>query len=139
MARITVPPVTIRTTSDGPGHPHGVATGLGPSPELALSALKQGAQAQADEAASRYERATAPAPRPASAPGAPSAGRPTSAAAVEGVGRGPARALPGDSREWRFEVVGVSLMPGVIEGQQSGWLAYGTLISAGDHPGAAGY
>jgi hypothetical protein len=132
--------VTIRTTSDGPGHPHGIATGLGPSPGLALSALKQEAQAQAERAASRHERATAPVPRPTSAPEASSAGRRTSAAAVEGAGRGPALSpLPGDSREWRFEVVGVRLMPGVIEGEQSGWLAYGTLVSAGKHPGAAGY
>ena len=130
--------MTIRTTSDGPGHPHGIATGLGPSPGLALSALKQEAQAQAEKAASRHERATAPVPRPTSAPEASSAGRRTSAAAVEGVRRGPAPPLPGDS-EWRFEVVDVRLMPGVIEGEQSGWLAYGTLVSAGKHPGAAGY
>jgi hypothetical protein len=108
---ITVPEVTIRTTSNSEGHPHGIATGKGPSPELALSALRQAAHDQAEEAAWRY-----------------------------GSRLFPRIARPDhDSGEWRFEVVDVRLVPALMEGGESGWLAYGTLLSEGEQPRVVGH
>lgn len=40
--------MTIRTTSDGGGHPHGVVAGMGTSPFLALEDLRKRAQATAE-------------------------------------------------------------------------------------------
>jgi hypothetical protein len=36
--------------------------------------------------------------------------------------------------EWRFEVADVNLAPALMEGGESGWLAYGTLLSEGEQP-----
>jgi hypothetical protein len=49
MARANGPVVTIRTTSDGGGYPHGVVAGMGTSPFLALEDLKKRARAAADQ------------------------------------------------------------------------------------------
>lgn len=52
MARITVPPVTIRTTSDGAGHVHGIVAGTGLTVPEAFADLAGNARAQAGELAS---------------------------------------------------------------------------------------
>jgi hypothetical protein len=39
-----------------------------------------------------------------------------------------------DPQVWRFEVVDVRLAPALMEGGESGWLAYGTLLSEGEQP-----
>jgi hypothetical protein len=120
MPRVTVPAVTIRTTSDSKGHPHGIVTGMSLSPELALIELKQGAQTQAEKAARPYST-TDPPPRV----------HPPPTAKVPPMGtRVPTTPLP---KEWRFEVVDVRLAPAMIEGK-NGWLAYGTLLSEGEKP-----
>jgi hypothetical protein len=132
-ARITIPDVTIRTPSDGDGNPHGIATGIGLSPNLALTALQQAAQIRAEEEAARHEPDDfPPADARASRP-------PTGAELAAGGHRVAARPLPEDPLEWRFEVIDVRLVPGVLVGGTAGWVAYGTLISEGDFPGAAGY
>jgi hypothetical protein len=105
----------IRTTSDGAGHPHGIATGLGATPEVALSALQGQAQAQAEQAAASYDRATARHERPG-AQGEPGK-----------VVREPRGGLV---QELRFEVVHVRLAPALLAGGENGWLAYGTVVSA---------
>ena len=106
--------MAIRTTSDDAGPPEGIATGMGPSPELALSALQRAAQAAAGEAV----------------------------ASAEGqIPRGFAARVDQDLphvrhlRERRFEVVDVRLVPAPVHGGESGWLAYGTLVSARRMPG----
>jgi len=48
MARITVPALTVRTTSDGAGFSHGIAAGTAIDPPRALAALKHAAQGQAE-------------------------------------------------------------------------------------------
>jgi hypothetical protein len=55
MARITVPPVTIRTTSDGRGRPHLVIAGIAVNPSLALSVLQERAQSAAEDIAAGHE------------------------------------------------------------------------------------
>jgi hypothetical protein len=137
MPRITVPAVTIRTTSDGEGYPQGIATGMGQSPELALLALKQQAQTQAKTTAARrtrpgFHRSSASASPPLSTSEIPPGGRPAGARQVD-------PSLHDESLEWRFEVVDVHLAPLLMEGGERGWLAYGTLLSEGEQPGAAGY
>ena len=126
MPRVTVHAVTIRTTSDSSGHPHGIVTGLGLRPELALEELKQDAQTQAENAAKPHS--TPDAPRPASDSHVETAeerkrGRKVSTTRIK---------IPGP-KQWRFEVVDVRLVPAVIEGK-NGWLAYGTLLSEGKEP-----
>jgi hypothetical protein len=133
MARIALPPVRIRTTSDGDGHPHGVATGMGLSPDLALAALQQAAQIRAKAEAARHEPdelppADTPHPRPL-----------TSVELAAGGDRVAGRPVPDEPQEWRWEVVDVRLVPGAVDGGAPGWVAYGTLVSEGEHPGAPGY
>jgi hypothetical protein len=134
MPLITVPAVTIRTTNDSKGHPHGIATGTGLNPDLALAALQQAAQIRAAEEAARHEPPD----------GLPAAGPPASRS-LTGVGLAAgghpeaASPLPGDPQEWRFEVVDLRLVGGVLDRGAAGWVAYGTLISDGAHPATAGY
>jgi hypothetical protein len=47
MPQITVPDVTIRTTSDGAGHAHGLVVGTGELLDVAMQALQAEAQARA--------------------------------------------------------------------------------------------
>jgi hypothetical protein len=54
MARITIPAVTLRTTSDGTGYPLGVAAGTGPTAPLALAALSREAASMAEMAAGPF-------------------------------------------------------------------------------------
>jgi hypothetical protein len=54
MPNITIPDIVCRTTSDGAGHAHGLAVGAGTSLDEALSALRIGARAQAEEVAREY-------------------------------------------------------------------------------------
>jgi hypothetical protein len=100
--------VAIRTThGDGDGLVYDVVTGMGVTPELALAQLRSQAQETASETVRK-------------------------AAASAEATQGPANERTFDSRledqEWRFEVVDVRLTPGPIEGADSGWLAYGTLV-----------
>jgi hypothetical protein len=133
MPRITVPAVTIRTTSDGEGYPQGIATAMGQSPELALSALKEQAQTQAEKVATGRSR-------PGFHRSSASASPPLRASETSSGGRPEAALSPHDEpQEWRFEVVDVRLAPALMEGGERGWLAYGTLLSDGEQPGAAGY
>ena len=104
MTSTTDPAVAIRTTSDGAGPPEGIATGMGPSPELALSALQRAAQAAAREAVASAE-----------------------GQASQGFAGRIILGMPHALRKWQFEVVDVRLVPTAMEGGESGWLAYGTL------------
>jgi hypothetical protein len=129
MPLITVPAVTIRTTNDSKGHPQGIATGTGLNPDLALAALQQAAQSRAEEQAARYEPPD----------GLPAAGHPASRSLTgveSAAGDYPVAAGP---QEWRFEVIDLRLVGGVLDRGAAGWVAYGTLISDGEHPATAGY
>jgi hypothetical protein len=138
---ITVPAVTIRTTSDSQGHPQDVVTGMGRSPEQALSALRQEAQTRAEEVAAPHSPA-AFRPGSASVSRLPSASGMSSGRATSASGMSSGRAAPPDDAsfshdaqlEWRFEVADVHLAPAVMEDGESGWLAYGTLLSEGEQP-----
>ena len=110
---------------------------MGLSPERALSALKQEAQKQAQEVAAGHSPSASPPGRtPASSPPSPSGGRSRSASGrSSGHAEDPDFHLPRDDPQvWRFEVVDVRLAPALIEGGESGWLAYGTLLSEGEQP-----
>jgi len=54
MPNITIPECTLRTTSDGPGHVHGVVLGSGLTLDEALTALAARARARAEELAAEY-------------------------------------------------------------------------------------
>jgi hypothetical protein len=110
MARTTVPLVTIRTTSDGGGYPHGVVAGMGTSPFQALADLKKRAQAAAEQIV-------------AASADAGSVDR-------ELEPEEPEDDLPPVSLD--FEVVGVLLGSGLLEDGYPGWCAYGTLTTP-DH------
>jgi hypothetical protein len=105
MTRITAAPVTVRTTSDGAGHPCGVALGMGVTPWLALADLARRAQAMLDELAAQ---ASAVAPED---PGQADPGRDADASPAPVIG----------------EVVGVLFGAGNMESGLPGWCAYGTL------------
>jgi hypothetical protein len=107
--------VTIRTTSDGEGRPLDIVTGMGLNPELALSALKKEARTQVENVAAGY-RASIYHPVTASE---------DADWRLEDLGK---------PQEWRFEVVDVRLAPALVEGGESGWLAYGTLLSVRKQP-----
>jgi hypothetical protein len=134
MPLITVPTVTIRTTNDSKGHPQGIATGTGLNPDLAVAALQQAAQIRAEEEAARYEP-----PDGLPAAGPPASRSLTGAELAAADDRLAASPLPGDPQEWRFEVVDLRLVAGVLDRGAAGWVAYGTLISDGEHPATAGY
>jgi hypothetical protein len=124
MPPVTVPAVTIRTTSDSNWRALGIVTGMGLSPELALKELKQDSQTQAEKAAEPHSTPDAPARAPYHPP-------PTAKVPTKGTRRATTPAVV--PMEWRFEVVDVRLAPAVIEGK-NGWLAYGTLLSEGEKP-----
>ena len=89
---------------------------MGLNPELALMALKEQARTHiervaAGRRASIYHPVIAP----------------------EGSVDGLLEAL-GKPQEWRFEVVDVRLAPALVEGGESGWMAYGTLLSVRKQP-----
>jgi hypothetical protein len=90
MPNITIPDITIRTTSDGEGYVHGLAVGTG-SVDAAIAALAAGARRQAGEA---RELAELPAARSA----------PQGEEAVE-FGYGSSEETP-----WRFEVTDVRML-----------------------------
>jgi hypothetical protein len=98
MARITVPPLTVRTTSDSTGSPHGIIAGTSQDPPHALAALKHAAQTHAEQLAAGF-----------------------------------AEDHRGDV-DWQFEVVDVRLAPGPLHDGSPAWVAYGTLMSRGEHP-----
>jgi hypothetical protein len=106
MTRITAAPVTVRTTSDGTGHPCGVALGMGVTPWLALADLTRRAQATLDELAAASGPPDAPGPD-----AAPHPGRDADASPAPVIG----------------EVVGVLFGAGNMESGLPGWCAYGTL------------
>ena len=116
MPPITVPAVTIRTTSDGEGRPHDIVTGMDLTPELALSALKEQARTQVEnEAAGRRASIYHPV----------SASEASAGGLLEALDR---------PQEWRLEVVDVRLAQALMEGGESGWLAYGTLLTVRKQP-----
>src|ERR1700733_2026376 len=49
MTDATIPPIVLRTTSDGAAYAHGLAIGTGASVDQAVSALADEAQRQAEE------------------------------------------------------------------------------------------
>jgi hypothetical protein len=59
MARITIPDITVRTTSDGTGYPLGVVTGSGATAALALDALHRDASVMAEAQARLLETSAA--------------------------------------------------------------------------------
>jgi hypothetical protein len=132
--------VRVRTSSGGTGEAYDVIMGVGASPQRALAALRSEAR--------EWVR------RMAEAPVRPAEGTPTRSVTpagrshdrkVTGAGHvvraepiGPRaeerrkalreqRVAHSGQPERRFEVVGVRLTAGVLEGGESGWLAYGTL------------
>jgi hypothetical protein len=54
MPNITIPECTLRTTSDGPGHVHGLVLASGLTPGEAVTGLAARAHAQAEESAAEY-------------------------------------------------------------------------------------
>ena len=54
MPNITIADCTLRTTSDGAGHVHGIALASGRTPDEALTGLAAKAHAQAEELAAGY-------------------------------------------------------------------------------------
>lgn len=54
MPNITIPECTLRTTSDGPGHVHGLVLGSGVTLDEALTGLAASAHARAEELAAEY-------------------------------------------------------------------------------------
>jgi hypothetical protein len=121
MPTITVPPITIRTTSDGAGYAHGLAAGTGPTVDAALAALADEAGRQAEEAATAAETEAERGPHKI-AP-VPPRGVPVSGEA--------------DDTTWRFEVVDVRLVAGREAAEA--WCAIGTLRSDSERPGPASY
>jgi hypothetical protein len=156
--------VRIRTTRDGGGHACGIVTGMGATPQLALAELRREAEGLAEQAGEEAKEAAGKAAQAAAGKAdeeaaeaarrraqdraasvhpvpARSSGRPASALGfgVAPSSSGPRRVVPSSSgpREWRFEVVDVRLMPALMEGRGSGWLAYGTLAWEGHPPQAS--
>ena len=118
MPNITIPDITIRTTSDGEGYVHGLVVGTGSSVDAAIIELAAEARRQAEEA---RELAELPAGRTA----------PDGDEAVE-FGYSSSEETP-----WRFEVVDVHMVAGSEAAEA--WCAIGTLRSEGARPGAASY
>ena len=153
--------VRIRTTQDDGGPACGIVTGMGATPQLALDELRHEAEGLAQQAGreanevfekagpgglyaaakekarkaaektggwkpSMEERRSAKTPRYVHGP-------PEGAPRRMASGSGPPGVVPSWSRprEWRFEVVDVRLTPALMEGEGSGWLAYGTLAWEG--------
>ena len=126
--------VGVRTSSDGAGKAYGLVMGVGASPERARARLWSEAEAQVARMAARPVN-----PAGGTSASSVSVARPADQSS-QGVGRRVA-AVPlkppsgGSVRsgppEWRFEVVGVRFAAGVLEGGESGWLAYGTLTLEG--------
>lgn len=54
MPNISIPECMLRTTSDGPGHVHGLALASGRTPEETLTGLAARARAWAEEVAAEY-------------------------------------------------------------------------------------
>jgi hypothetical protein len=113
MARIIVPSVRIRTTSDGKGIPLGVCVGTGTSPMLALADLQQKGQAAAEELIAQESSAE------------------ELAAGQEAAEAGAGDGVSGPGPDVGYEVVGVLLTSGLLEGGFPGWCAYGTLRTIG--------
>lgn len=57
MPKILIPDITIRTTSDGVGHPHGITFGAGGTYNDAMIGLNQDAARMARETAEPFEAA----------------------------------------------------------------------------------
>jgi hypothetical protein len=55
MSRVTIHDPTIRTTSDGAGHVHGIVAGTGLTVPEAFDVLAANAQARAEELASDFQ------------------------------------------------------------------------------------
>ena len=100
MAPVTVPPVTIGTTSDGTGYPHGLVTGTAATPELAVADLTRAARMTVGQLL-------------ASLP------EDVNYAGTDG---------------WAVEVIDTRLTTGPTPGLDRGWVAYGTLRTAGLSP-----
>jgi hypothetical protein len=114
MPNITIPDITIRTTSDGEGYVHGLAHGTGSSATAAIWALAASARRQAQiMAVAALAQAAAP------------------------HGDEAVEFRYGEDTLWRFEVIDVRLVAG-SEGDEA-WCAIGTLRSEGARPGAASY
>jgi hypothetical protein len=124
MTDITIPPIVLRTTSDGEGFTHGLIFGIGHTPAVAAAALLAEAQKQG-EAIERARLAESQGHR-----------RPGDARDDE-TRREPLR-HPDPVRH--YEVVDVRLAsdPGA-DAQEARWTAYGTLRSSPAKPGGGGY
>lgn len=120
MERITAGSVRIRTTSDGQGVAVGICAGTGTSPMLALADLQKRGLAAVEELIAADRAAEA---RPAEARSAEA--RSADGLDVDGDGG------IGAPVEISYEVVGVLLSSGLIEGGFPGWCAYGTLRAIG--------
>jgi len=122
MTDVTIPDITLRTTSDGQAFAHGLAIGTGASVDQAVNALADEAQRQAQEI--ERERLEA---RRASRTG----------------GRGlpvPAAQHDGAKPERWYEVADVRLACDPADAARTErWVAYGTLRSTRQRPGGGGY
>jgi hypothetical protein len=98
MVNSTANVVRIRTTHDGCGPVEGIITGTGRTPELALAAVQRAAEKLAQEKSEEFARS------------------------IVGIMRN----MSGQAQDL-FEVVDVRITAGAMEGEGSGWLAYGTL------------
>jgi hypothetical protein len=137
--------VRIRTTSDRVGYEIGIVTGMGATPEQALTELWRDAQARLQQPAEPTRRAEGAAkPHPVTSrplgrePNA--AGRRVGATRLGKDGRVQQSPVPSGPQELRYEVVDVRLTPVPVEGGKSSWLAYGTLAgeSESQQPGTIG-
>ena len=146
----------VRTTSGGSGPAEGVITGVGATPAEALAGLWEAAERPARQAVQRVAQAAVTAERAkrerqrreAVAMAVPTAGSGSSpeasvpqvsAARKATTPRGvtvPSGAIE-TRRDWQFEVIDVRLVPAQLEGGNSGWLAYGTLVWDVGFPSAA--
>ena len=137
--------VRVRTSSDGAGEAYDLVMGVGASPERALAGLRSEAEARVARMAEVSVKPAGGTAAGSSPPAHSSSGQGSGGGerrlGATPLGRQPQSGGSVSSRppERRFEVVGVRLAAGVLEGGESGWLAYGTLaLEGGSKPGAGG-
>ena len=150
MADWTAIVTRLRTTSGGSGPAEGIVTGMGATPEEALSGLWEPAKRLAREAVQQVATAAAAAQRAKgrryipSATMAPVAGSKEISVPQVGATRQattppgvtPAQIAIEIRQDWQFEVIDVRVAPARLDGGDPGWLAYGTLVW--DLPGTRG-
>jgi len=128
--------VAIRTTSDGAGPACRVITGLGATPDQALAKLRNETESWLAQEAQMVQEANdeEDANRNVAYEEWRKNHKETPEELRTGIRIPPHLAPRGPRRppeERRFEVVDLRLVPARLEGEASGWLAYGTLAQEG--------